>query len=39
MGYFIFNGKDSREFGILESVPIPPKASPTMQKLMKLTNG
>ena len=23
MGYFIFNGTDSREFGILESVPIP----------------
>lgn len=31
MGYFIFNGKDSREFGILESVPIPPKAERTLQ--------
>lgn len=31
MGYFIFNGKDSREFGILESVPIPPKAERILQ--------
>lgn len=31
MGYFIFNGTDSREFGILESVPIPPKAERTLQ--------
>lgn len=31
MGYFIFNGKDSREWGILESVPIPPKAERTLQ--------
>ena len=31
MGYFIFNGKDRREFGILESVPIPPKAERTLQ--------
>ena len=31
MGYFIFNGKDSREFGILESVPSPPKAERTLQ--------
>ena len=31
MGYFIFNGKDSREFGILESVPIPQKAERTLQ--------
>ena len=31
MGYFIFNGKDSRDFGILESVPIPPKAERTLQ--------
>lgn len=31
MGYFILNGKDSREFGILESVPIPPKAERTLQ--------
>lgn len=31
MGYFIFNGKSSREFGILESVPIPPKAERTLQ--------
>ena len=29
MGYFIF--KDSREFGILESVPIPPKAERILQ--------
>lgn len=31
MGYFIFNGTDSREFGILESVPIPPKAERILQ--------
>ena len=31
MGYFIFNGPASREFGILESVPIPPKAERTLQ--------
>ena len=31
MGYFIFNGTDSREFGILEGVPIPPKAERTLQ--------